>query len=83
MKIFIDKIVFLSITLEEREKLEKEYSLASKVSIEDEEMSSVEAFSRRAKDHYKHLLVHRGCYKIVELNSREQLYSNSKVNQCF
>ena len=61
-----EKLVLLSITDEEKEKIEKEYFLACKSSIEDEEVATVEAFAKRAKDHYKHILVHRGCYKIVK-----------------
>lgn len=67
-----EKIVLLSITEEEKEKIEREYFLACKSSIDDEEVAAVEAFAKKAKDHYKHILVHRGCYNIVKKSASEK-----------
>jgi len=77
-----EKLVLLSITEEEKDKIERENSQASltQSSIEEDEMGTVEGFAKKAKDHYKQILVNRGCYKIVPKQNRP---SKTKTDECF
>ena len=63
-----DKLVLLSITEEEKEKIERENAVASTISIDDDESGGGEMFvpfDKHDRDNYKQILVNRGCYKIV------------------
>lgn len=60
-----EKLLMLLLTEQERYDFEREAQRFSEKSLQEDD-DAMEA-AKKAKDHYKHLLVMRGCYQVVDI----------------